>query len=481
MPSIKNLIDHSAVTLLNQLIENDSLRRTALRYAEKAAYDNCMEDAYPTPVKEAEFIAKRNLIYSINKALDKGIIAPQVRKRLLQNLVGRIMLPDSDAKNDFIAKHRIHPPGFLTISPGATCNLKCTGCYANSSSSEHAQLDYKTFTRIISEKEKLWGSYFSVISGGEPLLWRSDGKTMLDVFRHFKHEYFMMYTNGTLIDKKMARELAELGNVTPAISVEGFEEDTDARRGRDTFKKILEAFANLREAGVPFGVSLTATRKNVDALLSDKFIDFCFNEQGAIYGWFFHYMPIGRAYTMDLVVTPEQRLQMYERQQVLMKDKKLFFLDFWNGGPISHGCLAGGRRGGYFYINWNGDVTPCVFFPYTAANVGKIYENGGDLNTLLFSDFFKDIREWQTEYGFAQDYKNVKPEIGNWLRPCPMRDHHRKAQELIAKHKASPVDLPAADAMGDSKYHEMLAAYGDKVGELTEPIWKKDYLAKKEN
>ncbi|HOX22342.1 MAG TPA: hypothetical protein PLL10_02675, partial [Elusimicrobiales bacterium] len=202
-------------------------------------------------------------------------------------------------------------------------------------------------------------------------------------------------------------------------------------------------------------------------------------EQGAIYGWFFHYMPIGRAYTMELVVTPEQRVEMYKRQQVLMRDKKLFFLDFWNGGPISHGCLAGGRRGGYFYINWNGDVTPCVFFPYSTANIRDVYDNGGDLNTLLFSDFFKDIRQWQTDYGFAQDYKVVKPEIGNWLRCCPMRDHHRKAQEFITKHNAKPVDLPAADAIADSEYHEMLAAYGDRVGELTEQIWNEEYLTEK--
>jgi len=333
--------------------------------------------------------------------------------------------------------------------------------------------------KIISEKEALWGSYFTVISGGEPLLWRSGGKSLLDIFKKFKHEYFMMYTNGTLIDKKMARQLAELGNVTPAISIEGFEDATDARRGKGTYKKILEAFKNLREVGVPFGVSLTATKKNVDALLSDEFIDFCFGEQGAIYGWFFHYMPIGRAYTMELVVTPEQRVEMYKRQQVLMRDKKLFFLDFWNGGPISHGCLAGGRRGGYFYINWNGDVTPCVFFPYSTANIRDVYDNGGDLNTLLFSDFFKDIRQWQTDYGFAQDYKVVKPEIGNWLRCCPMRDHHRKAQEFITKHNAKPVDLPAADAIADSEYHEMLAAYGDRVGELTEQIWNEEYLTEK--
>jgi len=479
MGTLKKIAGNSAGMLLNQLLANDSLRHMALRQAEKMAYDSCMEDNYPFAVKEAEFIAKRNLLGALNKALDKGLIAPNVRKRLLQNLAGKVMLPDCDARKNFIEKYKTYPPGFLVISPAATCNLKCTGCYANSSSSESAHLDFEMFSRIIEEKEKLWGSYFTVISGGEPLMWRDGGHTILDIFKKHKDQYFMMYTNGTLIDKAMAKKLADLGNVTPAISIEGFEEATDARRGKGTYKKILEAFANLREAGVPFGVSLTATRLNMDTLISDEFVDFCFDKQGAIYGWYFQYMPIGRAYTLDLVITPEQRLQMYEKQQVLMRDKKLFFLDFWNGGPMAHGCLSGGRRGGYFYVNWNGDVTPCVFFPYSTSNIRDVYKNGGDLNTLLFSDFFKDIRDWQTQYGFAQDYKVVKPEIGNWLRSCPMRDHHRKAQEFITKHNAKPVDLPAADAMTDSKYHELLNAYGDRIGELTDPIWRKQYLAKK--
>ena len=56
---IKGIMDTSAAMLLNQILENDSFRRLALRQAEKMAYENCMEDAYPTAVKEAEFIAKR--------------------------------------------------------------------------------------------------------------------------------------------------------------------------------------------------------------------------------------------------------------------------------------------------------------------------------------------------------------------------------------------------------------------------------------
>ena len=48
-----------------------------------------------------------------------------------------------------------------------------------------------------------------------------------------------MYTNGTLIDEKMAQRMAEVGNITPAISVEGFEKKTDERGRRNV--KYLDA------------------------------------------------------------------------------------------------------------------------------------------------------------------------------------------------------------------------------------------------
>ncbi len=63
----------------------------------------------------------------------------------------------------------------------------------------------------------------------------------------------------------------------------------------------------LKNAGVPFGISVTATRQNAETVLSDEFLDYYFENMGAIYGWIFQYMPIGRSYTIDMMVSPEQR------------------------------------------------------------------------------------------------------------------------------------------------------------------------------
>src|SRR6056297_491309 len=119
-------------------------------------------------------------------------------------------------------------------------------------------------------------SRFVTISGGEPFVYKSEGKTLLDIFEKYNDVFFLVYTNGTLITPKVADRLAKAGNVTLAISVEGFERETDARRGKGVFKKILQAFENLRNAGVPFGTSVTPTSQNVDLLLTDEFYDYYF-------------------------------------------------------------------------------------------------------------------------------------------------------------------------------------------------------------
>ena len=266
--------------------------------------------------------------------------------------------------------------------------------------------------------------------------------------------------------------MAEVGNITPAISVEGFEKETDDRRGKGVHKKILMAFENLRNQGVPFGISITAMKNNAEFVISDEFMDFYFEQQGAIYGWIFQYMPIGRSYTLDLMVTPEQRKWMFEQEQHLVRDKKLFIADFWNSGAVSNGCISGGRPGGYFYIDWNGNCLPCAFYPYTVDNIYEVYKKGGNLNTILMSPFFQSIQKWQRNYSY------MKPahEVGNQICPCAIKDHYRDARETIEATGAKPADEAAAAALKDKEYAKGLSAYGDAIARLTQPIWEKLYI-----
>ena len=465
------------VGMINAIIGINLLRRLALELVERKIYKRVVEvnqNHCPRRSQEDKYYIVTNMLRSFIRAWKEGLISPRIRKHLIEELGGRVLIPAAEKVERFRREHGFNPPKFVTISPYSGCNLRCAGCYAISSSEKAESLSYHIADRILREKTEQWGSHFTVISGGEPLLWRSQGKGILDLAASHQDNFFLMYTNGTLITPKVVERMAEVANITPAVSVEGLKRETDARRGRGVYEKILQAFQNLREAGVPFGVSVTVTRENAEVVTSDEFFELYFKEQGALYSWFFQYMPIGRSYTLELMVTPEQRLDVYRRVQRLVREKRYFMADFWNNGPLSNGCISAGRPdGGYFYINWKGDVTPCVFVPYSTHNIQQVYQQGGDLNTILYSPFFSSIRKWQYAYGF------MKPptEVGNQITPCPMRDHYRVIRGIIDHHQAHPIDEAAATALTDKGYYEGMLDYGERVRGLTRDIWEKEYLS----
>ncbi|MDA8091316.1 MAG: radical SAM protein [Nitrospiraceae bacterium] len=461
--------------MLNFLLRQRVIRSALLKKAQDKLYENFVlknEDDRPPLVQKARCMMLGNLLHTVNAALSDGRISTGVFNAITRNFIGGILLGQEDRSAHFFEKYGVWPPAFLTISPTKRCNLFCTGCYASSSAGSAETLSYDVLNRIIKEKKELWGSRFNVISGGEPLLYNDNGKTIFDLIEENNDCYFMMYTNSTLIDKATARRLAALGNLTPAISVEGFETETDQRRGKGVFKKIMQAMENLREVGVPFGVSVTATRHNADTIMTDEFTDFYFNQKGAVYGWVFQYMPIGRSYTADLMITPEQRLALFKNEQRMIKDFKVFLVDFWNGGPYSLGCISAGRPGGYFYIDWNGNIAPCAFMPYYLSNINDIYKEGRNLNDVLFSDYFSSIRKWQNDYGYGQPAGNVK----NFIVPCIIRDHFPAAFDIVKKFDAKPLDQNAQQALEDIEYHKRMTEYGQKVHEITEPLWLEEFM-----
>ncbi len=460
------------VSIVPLLASSGPLRHAFLsamqKYIQLARVSRNLNDDRPQGVTQ-DLLEYSNVIrHTADRILTHNLSRPVLRSAA-SNLVSGIMVDGGQVKgmDHFREEYKIDPPGFLTLSPGKACNLRCSGCYANAG--EDAQrLEWSCFERIIHEAISLWGIRFLVISGGEPLAYRSEGKGILDAAEKHPNVFFLIFTNGTLVDEETTTRLAGLGNVTLAISIEGWCQRTDERRGAGVYDKILQAMQRLRKAGVPFGISLTATRQNVEEIFSDEFIDFFFEKQGALYGWLFHYMPIGRSFTLDLMPTPEQRVWMWQRVWKLIRERHLFLADFWNHGTLSDGCLAGGRsNGGYLYIDWNGAVSPCVFVPYSPVNVRRVYAEGGSLNDIWEDPFFAGIRDWQSTY---------RKEKGNWLAPCIIRDHYRDFRNLISQHEPDPSDENAHKALLDADYASGMEKYDAAYQTLSDPVWQKYYL-----
>ncbi|MCF8009540.1 MAG: radical SAM protein [Halanaerobiales bacterium] len=330
-------------------------------------------------------------------------------------------------------------PWAVLMDPTSACNLNCKGCWAGKYEKGDT-LEFETMDRIINEAKEL-GIYFIIFSGGEPTVY----PRLMELIEKHPDVGFMMYTNGTLIDDQMADKMLKLGNITPAISLEGFKEHTDQRRGEGTYDKIMAAMDRLKQRGIIFGVSLTATRDNVyDLFKTDQFYDMLI-DKGAVYGWSFHYMPIGKDPNLELMLTPKQRAFMAERVPELRANKPLFLIDFWNDGTYSGGCIAGGRR--YFHINAKGDVEPCAFVHFATDNI-----KGKSLKEVLNNPLF-------------EEYQKRQPFNENSLRPCPIIDNNPALRKIIKESKAKPTHNGAEDVISKevgNQLEELAARWQEK-------------------
>ena len=455
----------------NRLLYLDFVRKPLVRVLDRRLL---ARQAGLSPLARQHALIARAVLHTLDRLVGQRTLSPYVTRVILERWSQALSAPPHrrQAVAAFQEQYGCRPPWFMVLSPGHACNLACSGCYASSGAGA-ARLPWSTLDRVMCEAKELWGVPLFSFSGGEPLLYRSQGKDLLDCVEKHADSLFLMFTNGTLIDAPLAARLARLGNLTPALSVEGWRTRTDAQRGAGTFERVLAAMAALREAGVPFGLSVTVTRDNCQEVLSDAFLDFFVGEQGAFYVFLFQYTPIGRDPDWARVPSPEQRRAFWRRSWEVVEHKRVFLLDFWNHGPLVEGCIAAGRERGYLYVDWNGQVMPCVFMPYAAANIQEIYAQGGTLNDVWQTPFFTAIRAWQREYGYGWREPSAD---ANRMRPCPYRDHHRIFRGWVAEFGPEPEDTAAAAALADEAFCRQMIAHGDRNAPVSQDIWEQAYL-----
>jgi len=367
---------------------------------------------------------------------------PHHRKKIISNFIINQLLVGTNHRKAFEAEKGFYPPDTMILSPTMRCNLNCYGCYSGSYPQE--DLPFEVIDRVVGECKEM-GIHLVLMTGGEPFL----RKDLFDLFKKHPDSIFQIYTNGSLIDEGMVERFVELGNVVPAISLEGLREETDGRRGKGQFDRIAKVMDWLKQAGILFAVSTTQTSKNTDTLTSDEFIDFLI-EKGCILLWNFHYIPIGRAPDFSLMATPEQRNRIRERFATFRATKPILMVDFWNDGCLTQGCIAGGRK--YFHVNAQGDVEPCVFCHFASDNVKE-----KSLVEALNSPLFREIRSKQ-------------PFSENLFRNCPLIDHPEQGREFALKHAKYFTHEGAENLFTD--HAQTIDAYAKAYGEVAEAAWK---------
>jgi MoaA/NifB/PqqE/SkfB family radical SAM enzyme len=317
----------------------------------------------------------------------RGIVKASLKNPRETAFIMKYMMASKEAKKKralYESKGHNIPP-FLISSISSSCNLFCKGCYARANKScgeavGNYQLSTERWDGIFKEAKEL-GISFILLAGGEPLM-RID---IIEKAAEIKEIIFPVFTNGTIMNVSYLELFNKNRNLIPIISVEGDEQQTDDRRGKGTYKALINTMDLLKEKGILFGASITVTTENIATVTSKEF----FNElylKGCRALIFVEYVPVAED-SKELAPSDKERLKLEEGQANLREEyEDAIFLSFPGDEKYTGGCLAAGR--GFFHINVNGGAEPCPFSPYSDMNLKDC-----TLLDALQSPLFKKLKE----------------------------------------------------------------------------------------
>jgi len=162
------------------------------------------------------------------------------------------------------------------------CNLKCVHCYAQAKDIEFEnELSTEEGKALIDDLAN-YGSPVILFSGGEPTL-RKD-LPELAAYAREKGMRAVISTNGTLIDRDLAKRLKDVGLSYVGVSLDGIRETNDRFRGmKGAFDAALRGLHNCQEEGIKVGLRFTINKQNVrdipaifDILEEEKIPRICF-------------------------------------------------------------------------------------------------------------------------------------------------------------------------------------------------------------
>jgi len=275
-------------------------------------------------------------------------------------------------------KHGRMVPVGLGVSVAMRCNLSCLGCYARFHSA-HGEVKIEDLDKFIRDAASA-GVFLFVITGGEPFI----REEMMSIYAKYPRVLFLIVTNGTLIDEGTADTIARLGNIFPVLSLEGSEDQTDRRRGKGTYRKVLKAMELLLHRRVLFGFSAVITRENCKTLVSSDFIR-TMRQCGCIAGFYNTFIPLEPAEKI-LVPTDEEFMEFRGLMKYFASAENMLLLhlpdDEYNEDGL---CTA--VAGGSMHVNAQGFVEPCPFARYARENI-KTHT----FNDILDSPFLSSLR-----------------------------------------------------------------------------------------
>lgn len=318
-----------------------------------------------------------NLGSFFNRALKVCITNPSLLCFLLRYNKN---LKEATDVREHMEEQGVHVPPYMIASITNKCNLKCKGCYARAQKRIKGQeLTADRWAEIFREAGEI-GISIIFLAGGEPFT----KPEVLDATKEFNDIIFPVFTNGTLIDDKMIMKLKKQKNLVPIISIEGYETDTDVRRGKGIYEHVRDLMKKLDENKVFFGASITVTSKNMETITSDAFIKELMGSGCRLF-MFVEYVAVEEG-TEQLILNDSKRSKLRDIVSIFSSKYNGLFVSFPGDEEQYGGCLAAGR--GFVHVSPEGNLEPCPFSPYSDTSLKDT-----SLKEALQSEFLNKIRQ----------------------------------------------------------------------------------------
>lgn len=307
----------------------------------------------------------------------------------------------------------------------AACNLRCVHCRSSSEEfSPVGRFTLENSKKMIDDIAE-FASPVIVLSGGEPLV----RKDVFDIASYGteKGMRMAMATNGLLVTDEVCENIKKSGIRIVSMSLDGPDAEThdDFRGAKGAFEGVIRAASLFNKHGIKFIINSSFTKRN-QAKIADTFRKA--KALGAHAWYMFLIVPTGRGeeimaelvskedyeeilnwhYQMEreeeeILVRPTCAPQYYriwnDNSKKEGKDTGRRSLTFSTGG--GKGCIAAQT---ICFVNSEGDVLPCSYFPIAAGNVFNTSFKYIWDNSELFADL-RNFREYEGKCGVCKHLK----------------------------------------------------------------------------
>ena len=330
------------------------------------------------------------------------------------------------------------------------CNMNCVHCRSSSEiDSPEGMFTFDKCKEFIDDIVS-FAKPVVVLSGGEPLL----RKDIFDIAKYGTEKglRMAMATNGALVTDDICEKIKESGIRIVSLSLDGSTREIhdDFRGQPGAFDAVMNAASLFRKHDIKFLINSSFTKRNQHDIPNVYKLA---KSLGVTAWYMFLIVPTGRGEEImkelvskedyedilnwhydiekaekDILVRPTCAPQYYriwhERSKEDGTESERRNLSFGTGG--GKGCIAGQS---ICFVNSDGDVYPCSYFPVSAGN---IFEKS--LKEIWDSSYlFKDMRNFKEYEGTCGSCKylgvcggcraRAYAVTGNYMKQEPFCDY----------------------------------------------------------